>query len=130
LQKISSCGNDCTMCPRFTATQSGDVLRLKAVAKLWNQLGLRDTIVSPEEIMCYGCSTSSFCRYSIQKCAFDKNVENCGYCKEYPCDYTIKSFEQTQIYAESIKGKCTEEEYRTFELAFFSKKENLDSVKK
>lgn len=55
MQKLAFCGNDCTVCPRYTATLSGDVLRLKAVAKLWNQLGWRDTIVPQEEIMCYGC---------------------------------------------------------------------------
>lgn len=130
MKKLAFCGNDCSVCPRYTATQSGDISRLKAVAKLWYQLKLRDTIVSPEEIKCNGCSSSSFCRYGIHKCAFEKKVENCGDCKDYPCDLTVRSFEQTQKYAESISGKCTEEEYQSFEMAFFSKKKNLDKAKK
>lgn len=128
MQKIVSCGNDCFVCPRYIATQSGDVIRLKAVAELWNKLGWRDTVVSSEEIMCYGCSTSTFCRYGIQKCAFEKKVDNCGNCKDYPCILTSKSIEQTQMYVESIKEKCTEEEYKCFKIAFFSKKENLDKA--
>jgi hypothetical protein len=129
MQKIASCGNDCFVCPRYIATQSGDVIRLKEVAELWNRLGWRDTVVSPEEIMCYGCSSSNFCRYGIQRCASEREVDNCGNCKDYPCNLTIRSFGQTKIYAESIKEKCTEEEYQSLKVAFSSKKENLDEVR-
>ncbi|AFM40976.1 hypothetical protein Desaci_2001 [Desulfosporosinus acidiphilus SJ4] len=130
MEEIAFCGNNCTACPRYTATVSGDILRIKAVAELWYRLGYRDTIVSVDEIMCYGCPTSSFCRYEIQQCASEKKVNNCGSCKEYPCYLMIKCFEQTQKYAESLKWKCTEKEYRCLEIAFFSKKENLDSANK
>jgi len=129
MQKIASCGNDCFVCPRYIATQSGDVNRLKKVAELWNRVGWRDTVVSPEEIMCIGCSSSNLCRYEIKRCTSEKEVDNCASCKDYPCDLTIRSFEQTKIYAESIKGKCTEEEYESFTIAFFSKKENLDGIR-
>lgn len=129
IQKIASCGNDCFVCPRYIASQSGDVIKLKEVAELWNRLGWRDIVVSPEEIMCYGCSSSNFCRYGIQRCASEKKINNCGNCIDYPCDLTIRSFEQTQKYSDFIMGKCTEEEYQCFKMAFFSKKENLDRDK-
>ncbi|GAB6152908.1 hypothetical protein JCM17380_16580 [Desulfosporosinus burensis] len=128
MQKLAFCGNDCVVCPRYTATQSSDVLKLNAVAKLWNQLGLREAIESPEKIMCYGCSSSSFCRYGIQQCATENAVDNCGKCQGYPCNLTFKSFEQTEIYAESIKRKCSDEEYQRLKKAFFYKKENLDKA--
>lgn len=128
MKKLAYCGNDCAVCPRYTATQSSDVLKLNEVAKLWNQLGWRDTIVSSEEIRCNGCFSSNFCRYGIQKCASEKKVDNCGKCKEYPCNLTLKTFEQTHIYAESVKRKCSDEEYQFFMTAFFSKKVNLDNA--
>lgn len=126
MNKMASCGNDCFACPRYVATQSGDVIRLKEIAELWNRLGWRDKAVSPSEIMCYGCSSSNFCRYGIQRCASEKIVDNCGNCKDYPCELTFRSIEMTQMYVKNIKGKCTEEEYQWFKIAFFSKKENLD----
>ena len=79
--------------------------------------------------MCNGCSSLNFCRYEIQKCASENEVDNCGNCEDYPCDLSIRSFEQTKIYAESTKGKCTEEEYKCFTIAFFSKQENLDGIR-
>lgn len=129
MRKIASCGNDCLVCPRYIATQSGDVNRLKNVAELWNRVGWRHTAVSLEEIMCNGCSFSNFCRYEIKRCTSEMEVENCAGCKDYPCNLIITTFEQTKIYAESIRGKCTEEEYECFTKAFFSKKENLNGIR-
>ena len=126
MKKLAYCGNDCAVCPRYTATQSSDVMKLNEVAKLWNQLGWRDTIVSSEEIICNGCSSSNFCRYGIQPCATENAVDNCGKCQNYPCNLTFKSFEQTEIYAESVRRKCSDEEYQCLKIAFFSKKKNLD----
>lgn len=128
MKDIAFCGNDCAMCPRYTATQSGDVLKLNEIAILWHQLGWRDTIMSAEEIMCYGCSSSNFCRYRIQKCASENKVNNCGKCNDYPCILTLKMFEQTQLYAENVKKKCSDEEYQCLMTAFFSKKANLDNA--
>lgn len=39
---LTPCGNDCSACPRFTATASGDPALLAAVAELWHRLGWRD----------------------------------------------------------------------------------------
>lgn len=129
MQKIAPCGNDCLACLRYIATQSNDISKLKEVAELWNRVGLRDKVVSPEEIKCYECSSVNFCRYGIQKCASEKKIDNCGRCNNYPCNLSTRSFEQTNKYAESIKKICTEEEYQQFMAAFFSKKENLDEVR-
>jgi hypothetical protein len=128
MQKLAYCGNDCTVCPRYIATQISDVLKLNEVAELWYKLGWRDKIVPVEEITCYGCSSSNFCSYGIQKCASEKNVDNCGKCNDYPCNLSLKTFERTQIYTESIKGKCSDELYQCLMTAFFLKKENLDKA--
>lgn len=128
MKKIALCGNDCAVCPRYTATQSHDDVKLNEIVKLWYKLGWRDKIVSAKEIMCYGCSSSNFCRYGIQNCASEKNVDNCGKCNDYLCKLIYKAFKQTQIYIESVKEKCLDEEYQCLMNAFFSKKENLDKA--
>ncbi|WP_088186649.1 DUF3795 domain-containing protein [Desulfosporosinus sp. FKA] len=128
MNKLSYCGNDCSVCPRYTATEKGDIPQLKGVADLWFRVGWRDKVVSPEEIKCYGCLTSNFCRYGIQQCASSKEVDDCGMCPSYPCEISSKTFIQTQKYADSIKDKCSNEEYLTLQLAFFQKKMNLDGL--
>ena len=129
IKKLAFCGNDCSECPRYIATEKGDISILEKVAELWNRLGWRDTIVSPKEISCHGCSTSCFCSYGIQQCASNKEIDNCGMCTSYPCDLSLKSFEQTKIYSESIKGKCNDEDYQRCYVAFFLKKDYLDNAR-
>lgn len=123
-------GNDCNYCPRYIATQSGNVERLKEVAVMWKRVGWRDTILSPEEMVCYGCSSVSWCRRDIQKCALEKGVDNCGKCKNYPCDKVLKAFEQAESYAKICKERCSKELYERLQKAFFSRKENMDRVNK
>ena len=52
---IAPCGNDCNVCPKYTAKSSDDLLK---AAKLWYRLGWSDKITSPEETKCSGCSSS------------------------------------------------------------------------
>ncbi len=66
---LAFCGNDCNNCQRYIATKSGDKEQLNNVAIMWHKYGWRDTIVSPEEIACSGCSSATWCGYEIQKCA-------------------------------------------------------------
>lgn len=46
---------------------------------------------SKEDMTCYGCrdiniKNSKMCGIcSIRICAEDRKLQNCGYCKEYPC---------------------------------------------
>jgi hypothetical protein len=129
--KLGFCGDDCNVCPRYIATQSGDVEQLKKVAALWYGVGYRDKIVPPEELICRGCF-STLCNVAylrdLRECALEKGIENCGKCGNYLCEKVLKVFEQTESFAKSIKEKCSKEEYECLQKAFFSKKENLDRV--
>jgi len=131
MMKLGFCGDDCNVCPRYIATQSGDVEQLKKVAALWYRVGYRDKIVPPEEMICRGCS-STWCNVvdnrDVRECALEKGVENCGKCENYPCEKVLKVFEQTESFAKTCKEKCSKEEYECLQKAFFSKKENLDRV--
>ncbi len=129
MQKLGFCGDDCNVCPRYIATQSGDVEQLKKVAALWYRVGYRNKIVPPEELACPGCFSRTKCdRMYVRECALKKGVENCGKCKNYPCENATKAFEQTATFAKKIKNKCLEEEYERLKKAFFEKKKNLDRV--
>jgi len=104
---------------------SGDAEKLKEAAALWHRAGWRDTVVSPDEMICHGCHTAPWCRYEIQSCAMEKGVDNCGQCDAYPCGRVARMFERTAAYAETCREKCSKEEYECLRKAFFSKKENL-----
>jgi predicted phosphoadenosine phosphosulfate sulfurtransferase len=131
MKQIGVCGDNCSVCPRYIVTQSGNKELLKKVAEMWRRTGLRDTVVSPDEMICHGCAPVKWCRYnSIRKCASKKAIDNCGKCENYPCEKMIKVFEQTKSYARICKGKLSKEDYECFRKAFFSKRQNLDRVHK
>jgi len=129
--KLGFCGDDCGVCPRYIATQSGDTEQFRKVADLWFRVGYRDRIVPPEELACAGCSSRTWCdRMAVRECVLEKGVENCGKCESYPCEKISQTFEQTASFAKSVKGKCSKEEYETLQKAFYEKKKNLDKVNK
>jgi len=127
--ELGFCGDDCSACPRYIATQSGSRERLKEVAEMWWRAGWRDTIVSPDEMVCGGCASVKWCRYDeIRKCAREKRIGNCGQCYDYPCAKITKVFEQTESYAETCKERVSKEDYECFHKAFFSKRERLHRI--
>lgn len=127
--KLAFCGDDCNACPRYIATQSGDVEQLKEIAAMWNRAGWRETVLPPDQMICNGCASVKWCRYDkIRKCAQEKGIDNCGKCNDYPCKKIEKVFEQTESYAKLCKENCSKEDYERLHEAFFSKKKKLDSV--
>lgn len=120
---ISACGNDCSLCPRFMPKTHAE---LSATAKLWYEIGYRDRIVLNEEIACYGCRENNWCRYDIVKCTYSRGISNCGECKEYPCEKINQTFISTMKWEPRCKEVCTNDEYETFDKAFFHKKNYLD----
>lgn len=126
---IAACGNDCSVCPRYTKgpyTKSDK--ELESTAKLWLEIGYRDHVVTNEEIACSGCVEDNWCRYQVVKCVNEKHINNCGECVEYPCDNIKECFEVTQSFEPFCKKVCTNEEYEMLKKAFFEKEENLKSL--
>jgi len=129
-KKIACCGDACNYCPRYTATLNKDNERMKEIAILWNKIGWRESIDPPEKLVCYGCEFfEDPCEYNVKECCLEKKIENCGECSGYPCEKIKNAFEITQKNAEKFKDILSDEEYRFFEKAFFSKKENLEKVR-
>jgi hypothetical protein len=105
--------------------------KLREYAIVLKKVGWRDKIVAPEEILCNGCATySEPCEYNIRECCLEREVENCGKCDKYPCNKVENAFKITDLNAEKFKDILTKEEYEIFSKSFFSKKKNLDQVKK
>ncbi|MDT8717537.1 DUF3795 domain-containing protein [Clostridium sp. 19966] len=86
---ISYCGMLCQECPIYVATKNNDV---QAKEKLAIQCSTKDIVFTTEDMTCQGCfwekndSTKMCGACEIRNCAKDKSVDNCGLCKEYPCD--------------------------------------------
>jgi len=123
--KTAFCGDICELCPRFTATHSGDPARLDAVAELYRRLGWRDESVTPEELRCLGCTESPSCILGVRECALERDVDHCGVCGEYPCNRIAGAFELSARYEALCRERSSPEEYALLKKAFFEKKENL-----
>jgi hypothetical protein len=127
---ISPCGNNCSTCPRYVATQENDKEKLQQIAELWFRIGFRETIVSADEMKCNGCSSDSNCKFKINNCTHRDNRNNCGECDFYPCDKISVAFENANFLKMSCKTKCTDNELFVLEKTFFNKQETLNAVYK
>jgi hypothetical protein len=124
IMRIGVCGDNCDLCPRFQATENGSEEYLSEVTHLWLRLGIRDRLVSSDEIRCHGCTPENNCAYQEQRdCAFRQGLVNCGMCDSYPCEITERTFQKTDHLRRSIEG-CPD--FVHIEKAFFRKKEYLD----
>jgi hypothetical protein len=85
---IAYCGIVCTDCRAFIATQTNDRELKGKIAKAWSTQ--METLKS-EDIDCDGCLTTgrrlaTFCTTcEVRRCGLERGVENCAYCREYPC---------------------------------------------
>ena len=100
-EMISYCGLNCKTCPIYLATREKDEEKqYKMRADIAKQIKeIYDQELKPEEITdCDGCKTEGGRLFSgsnncyMRKCASQKNLENCAYCGDYPCDELEKLF--------------------------------------
>jgi len=93
---VAYCGIVCSECPALLATQEDDDAKRKKVAEAWSKQF--NMPVKPEDVNCDGCMSDSerIVAYAnicgIRKCAREKELENCAYCDEYPCEKLTKWF--------------------------------------
>jgi len=85
---IAMCGLICDDCIAFIATQKGDNEMRQKVVEAWST---EDERLKLEDVDCDGCTIGkklhSFCAVcDVRKCGLEKSIENCAYCKEFPCD--------------------------------------------
>jgi hypothetical protein len=93
---IGCCGIICSDCPVLIAMQKNDDEERRRVAEIFTkQYG---TEYKPEDINCDGCPSDSprifsYCNVcDVRKCGKEKNVQNCAYCGDYPCEKLSRVF--------------------------------------
>ena len=93
---MAYCGLICTKCPAYIATQKDSDEERKKVAEMWSEEFKSE--IKFEDINCDGCLAEKgklfgYCsQCKIRKCARVKNLENCAYCDDYPCERLNKFF--------------------------------------
>lgn len=107
---LGICGLNCGQCGAFIATKENSDEKREAVAEKWRkEYGKAD--LKTEDVNCLGClskiePTIYHCKEcNIRKCGFEKEVENCSKCIEYPCE-TISKFLQAVPEAKSNLSNC------------------------
>lgn len=129
MNTIGKCGDNCECCPRYLATQTGDISELERIKKLWVRLGLRDPTFPAERMICHGCATENRCAYAeLMECVNSKELDNCGLCDDYPCDRIELAFAKSDSLKKHAETVCTAEEFEMLHNAFFSKKDYFDHI--
>ena len=121
-EKITLCGDNCLVCPRYLAKTEEE---LKHAADVWYQMGWRDTVANVEEMKCEGCSSHKQCTYHLVECIREHGIEKCNQCDEFPCEKINSMLERSKVYEEKCRKLCSTEDYDALRKAFFNKEENL-----
>ena len=126
---IGVCGDNCSHCPRYVATQKGSPNELEKVGELWVRLGLRDPAFPAQDLACLGCKPENKCAYpELRACAYEKRIDNCGMCDDYPCNLINAASEKSEKLRSHATYICTPEEMTVLDKAFFSKRRNLEQI--
>jgi hypothetical protein len=126
---IGVCGDNCSYCPRYIATQNRNATELDKVKELWVRLGLRDPTFPARDLVCLGCKPGNKCVYSkLPACAREKGIDNCGLCDRYPCNLINAVLEKSEKLRSHATKICTPEEMEVLDKAFFSKRQNLEQI--
>ncbi len=129
MDKIGVCGDDCSYCPRYIATLSGNIEELEKVKELWVRLGWREESFPARELVCKGCSPEVKCAYpELRNCTYEKKIPNCGLCDEYPCTLVNAAFERTKRLTSNARSVCNLKEMAILNKAFLHKKRTLDKI--
>ena len=94
-KKFGYCGLNCSECDAYIATINNDQDLKEKTAKLWARLN--NTPITADQINCEGCkgdgAKTYFCGFlcQIRQCASKKDLENCGYCEQFPDCPTLKT---------------------------------------
>lgn len=104
---LAYCGYDCKRCPVYLATQHNDIELLKQIVITPGISNIEQTV---EKLGCYGCcdkkTVNIMCsNCPIRICAKEKQIINCGYCNDFPCDKLNYISEKTMEYLKKINDE-------------------------
>ena len=95
---VGYCGIVCSECPVFIANEKNDDQEREKVALIFTQQYGKE--YRRDDINCEGCITDNlrifnYCKTcGIRKCGKERNVKNCAYCVDYPCENLSELFSQ------------------------------------
>ncbi len=105
---VAYCGFDCSNCPAYKATQSGDLEERKRIAEKWSRANGQK--MTPENILCDGCRVRggrlvAYCaECNIRTCAIKKGYLTCAHCPDMPACEKITQ-RKTREMLEELKKK-------------------------
>ena len=124
---IARCGFKCNLCLIYRDNLKKDKRnRQKFRDGLEKYYGDKLTL---EECYCDGCMTpdsenpvriTKECK--VRPCAIEKGLENCGYCKQYPCPILEPKMIEYDKVKERYGGPLPEEDYKVFVMPYESRK--------
>lgn len=86
IDNISVCEMDCNSCPLYIASINNDLNGIRKILRIND-----DIEVTIEKNGCLGCHSKinhqilNGCY--MRECAYKQNIDSCGKCQNYPCDY-------------------------------------------
>jgi len=130
---LSKCGMRCDLCLIYRPNVEKEDNREKICAvykKIFDGYG-----PDPKTIICDGCLCTDENAIRLEqncktrKCVFDKGIEHCGYCNDYPCEIfpAEPSYEEIAHNVEVLK-KWTWDEEKLMEA--YQCKKNIDDFVK
>lgn len=109
---IAYCGLNCSECPAYVATQSGDPAELERVAAEW-RAAFQMPDLTAESVICDAClqrdggRLSGYCATcAVRACAVERGVANCAHCADYACA------KLTSFWAHAPEAQATLEQIR------------------
>ena len=120
---IAKCGCDCFNCPTYRDNIK-TIDERKICSSGWEKfLNIK---LSPEKLReCDGCSVSDnkrkiyYLNCKIRKCAIINEIDNCAYCKGYPCDellkaHSVQKINSKQEFIEKTRKEISDSDYFKF----------------
>ena len=130
---FSKCGMRCDLCLVYRPNVNREDRReeiCKVFGKVWE--GYEP---NPKEIICDGClaldekATLFSPECKTRKCVFDKRLEHCGYCEQYPCDiFPAEPTHEELVQKIDVEKQWTWEEEKLMEA--YSCKKNMDEFRR
>lgn len=129
-EAISLCGFNCDICPAYKPNLTSDEDRAK-IDEGWKKFHKSRGWIYKQP-SCEGCfnvleKAPLWSSCPIRKCVLTNNVENCGYCPDYPCPRINNMIHITNGIAERTRKEGTEEDFQKFALPHLNQ-ERLERI--
>ncbi|MFX0200538.1 MAG: DUF3795 domain-containing protein [Candidatus Hodarchaeota archaeon] len=123
-ETISLCGFNCGICPAYKPNLKSDEDRVK-IDEGWKNFH-KTRGWTYKAAYCEGCfnipeKAPLWSSCPIRTCVLNNDVENCGFCLDYPCPRINNMIHATQLIAKRTREKGTQEDFQKFALPHLNK---------